>query len=260
MKDIKTALNKIRIEEETLEKIGKFLKTKRGQRFVSKIYTQPFTRLCIIQNAPRFLRLYNDDRKNKNLVLAAIKKYNISIPVYTDTIVYTNTWVKSPVRLTKKEAKEMNARRPKKLGFAARMHAYEEHKLKKFEHKYIPTEKDLQPDLFSEELTTQIKTQLYIPREYVRNFLSRVYCNVNKRERFFRLFMVYENKAIPGTVYEKEGDPYIVGYPFCNCNEKTSLETLKDILRNRAKTMRDKECLELKLYNKYGLLIAQSRT
>ena len=68
--------------------------------------------------------------------------------------------------------------------------------------------------------------------------------------------MVYENRATPGTIYEKEGDPYVVGYPFCNCNENTPIETLKNILRERVKTVRDKTCLELKLYNKYGILLA----
>jgi hypothetical protein len=259
MKDIKSALNKINKQEKTIEKIGVFLKTKRGQQFVSKLHTQPFVQLCVMYEAPKFLQLYKNSTKNKNLVLAAINKYNISIPVYTNNNVYTNTWIKTTVRLTKKELREIDARRPKKLGFAARMHAYEEHKLKRFEHKYIPTEKDLQQDLFSEELKTQIKTQLYIHREYVRNFLSRAYYNVEKREPFCRLFMVYENKAIPGAVYEKEGDPYVIGYPFCNCNEKTSINTLKNILRERAKTMRDKDCIELKLYNKYGILLAQCK-
>ena len=258
MKDIKSLLNKIKKEEKIIEKIAIFLKTKRGQGFVSKLYTQPFVQLCRIYNAPKFIQLYSNSTYNRNLVLAAIKKYNISIPSYTNTIVYTNTWSKTPVRLTKKEAKEMNARRPKKLGFAARMHAYEEHKLKKFENKHIPTERDLKQDLFSEELKSQINTQLYIHREYVRNFLSRVYCKTEKREPFYRLFMVYENTVTNG-IYEKEGDPYIVGYPFCKCNEQTPMDTLKNILRERAKTVRDKTCLELKLYNKYGILLACAR-
>lgn len=259
MKDIKSVLNKIEKEEKTIEKIALFLKTKRGRGFVSKLYTQPFVQLCRIYNAPKFMQLYSNSTYNKNLVLAAIKKYNISIPSYTNTIVYTNTWSKTPVRLTKKEAKEMNARRPKKLGFAARMHAYEEHKLKKFENN-LPTKEAIKQDIFSKELEAQINTQLYIRREYIRNFLSRVYCKVNKKESFYRLFMVYENKAIPGKIYEKEGDPYVVGYPFANCNEKTSMETLKNILRQRAKIIRDKECVELKLYTKYGILLASSKT
>lgn len=259
MKDIKTLLHKIEVEEKTIEKIGTFLKTKKGQTIVSKLYIMSLKELCDRYSAPKFLRLYKNDRKDKNLIKAAIKKYEISIPVYKPLTYEKITRAKSPVLLTRKELREIDARRPKKLGFAARMHAYEEHKLKKFENN-LPTKEAVKQDIFSKELEAQINTQLYIRREYIRNFLSRVYYKVNKRESFYRLFMVYENKAIPGKIYEKEGDPYVVGYPFANCNEKTSMETLKNILRQRAKTIRDKECIELKLYTKYGILLASSKT
>lgn len=259
MKDIKSLLNKIEVEEKTVEKIGTFLKTKKGQTVVSKLYIMSLKELCDRYDAPKFLRLYKNDRKDKNLIKAAIKKYKVNIPVYKPLIQEKTIRVKCPVRLTRKELREIDARRPKKLGFAARMHAYEEHKLKKFENN-LPTKEAVKQDIFSKELEAQINTQLYIRREYIRNFLSRVYYKVNKRESFYRLFMVYENKAIPGKIYEKEGDPYIVGYPFANCNERTSVEMLKNILRQRVKTIRDKECLELKLYNKYGMFIASSKT
>lgn len=259
MRTITELLHKIEVQEKTVEKIGIFLKTKKGQMFVSKLYTMSLKELCDRYNAPRFLRLYKSDRKNKNLIKAAIKKYQVNIPVYKPLIQEKTIRVKCPVRLTRKELREIDARRPKKLGFAARMHAYEEHKLKKFENN-LPTKEAVKQDIFSKELEAQINTQLYIRREYIRNFLSRVYYKVNKRESFYRLFMVYENKVIPGKIYEKEGDPYVVGYPFANCNEKTSIETLKNILRQRAKTIRDKECVELKLYTKYGILLASSKT
>lgn len=259
MKDIKSLLNKIEVEEKTVEKIGTFLKTKKGQTVVSKLYIMSLKELCDRYDAPKFLRLHKNDRKDKNLIKAAIKKYKVNIPVYKPLIQEKTIRVKCPVRLTRKELREIDARRPKKLGFAARMHAYEEHKLKKFENN-LPTKEAVKQDIFSKELEAQINTQLYIRREYIRNFLSRVYYKVNKRESFYRLFMVYENKAIPGKIYEKEGDPYVVGYPFASCNEKTSIETLKNILRQRAKTIRDKECIELKLYTKYGILLASSKT
>ena len=260
MKSIKELLNKIEVEGKTIEKIGTFLKTKKGQTVVSKLYTASLKELCDRYNAPKFLRLYKNDRKDKNLIKAAIKKYEISIPVYKPLKQEKTTRAKGPVLLTRKELREIDARRPKKLGFAARMHAYEEHKLKKFENKYLPKKEDVKQDIFSKELEVQINTQIYIRRQYICNFLSRVYYNVHKREPFYRVFMIYENKALPGRIYEKEGDPYVIGYPFANCNERTSVEILKNILRQRAKTIRDKECLELKLYNKYGMFIASSKT
>lgn len=287
MKDIKSLLHKIDIEEKTIEKIGIFLKTKRGKKFVSKLYSMPLRDLCRTYQAPKFVRLYKADWKNTNLIKAAIKKYNVSIPEYSPPEICVPERIKVPVFLTKKEMHEIDARRPKKLGFAARMHAYEEQKMAKFKAKYIPTEDAVNQDIFAEELKSQIKTQLYIHREYVRNFLSRAYyqsykmqgkhcfcskycplvsnkkCKQNDckgslltKEPFYRLFLVFDNKTIPGTVYEVEGDPYIVGYPFCTCTEKTPIEILKNILRERAKTLRNKECLELKLYNKYGILLA----
>lgn len=256
MKDIKSLLHKIDIEEKTIEKIGIFLKTKRGKKFVSKLYSMPLRDLCRTYQAPKFVRLYKADWKNTNLIKAAIKKYNVSIPAYSPPEICVPERIKVPVFLTKKEMREIDARRPKKLGFAARIHAYEEQKMAKFKAKYIPTEDAVNQDIFAEELKSQIKTQLYIHREYVRNFLSRAYYSVEKREPFYRLFLVFNNKAIPGTVYEVEGDPYVVGYPFCTCTEKTPMEILKNILRERAKTLRNKECLELKLYNKYGILLA----
>jgi hypothetical protein len=259
MKDIKSALNKIEKEEKTIEKIALFLKTKRGRGFVSKLYIQPFVQLCRIYNAPKFIQLYNNSTYNRNLVLAAIKKYNISIPSYTNTIAYTNTWSKTPVRLTKKEAKEMNARYPKKLGFAALMHAYEEHKVKRFEEKHpFLTETELSQDLFPEELIVQRKTQLYLYREYTRNFLCKVYSNSKIRENYYRVFLVYENK-FNKKLYEKEGDPFIIGYPFAGCTEYTSLDRIKEILRKRAKLIKDAECVEVKVYNKYGTLLASAR-
>ena len=256
MKDIKSALNIIQKEEDAIVKIGAFLKTKRGIILVSKLHTAPLRELCDNYHLPKFLRLYKNDKKDKNLIKHAIEKYNIVVPEYKPVIVKPTTKVKVSVCLTKEEMRKINAKRPEKMGRAALMHALEEHKMKKFENSHkLPTVTELERDLFSREFKAQIKTQLYIHREYVRNFLSRAYYHTQPREHFYRLFLVYENKAVGG-VYEKESDPYIVGYPFCTCTERTPVEKLKDILRNRAKTIRDKECLELKLYTKYGNLIA----
>lgn len=185
MKDIKTLLNKIEKEEKTVEKIAIFLKTKRGQKFVSKIYTQPLAQLCKMYNAPGFMQMYKSSRWNRNLIFAAIKKYNVTIPSYTDTAVYINTWSKTPVRLTKKETKEMNARRPKKLGFAAQMHAYEEYACEKFKKKHpAPTEKELKEDLFPEELKRAWETMMDTQREYIRKVIVSKYHKLTVTGRF----------------------------------------------------------------------------
>lgn len=259
MKDIKNLLKKIEIEEKTIENIGKFLKTKRGQQFVSNLHTAPLRDLCLRYHTPKFLRLYTNDVKNKNLIIAAIKKYDITIPITTPVEIRPPIKVKCKIRLTKKELTEIDARRPRKMGFAALMHAYEEHKVQRFITKHpTPTERELKQDLFPEEITTTRGTQLWLYREYTRNFLCKVYANVEKRERYYRLFCIYDNKIAKGKIYEKEGDPMVVGYPFTRYDEKTPIDTLKQILRDRAKIVakKDPDVKELRLFTKYGTLIA----
>jgi hypothetical protein len=257
MKNIKYILNKIDVEEKTIEKIGKFLGTKRGMLFVSKLHTSTLKDLCNRYNCPKFIRLYTNDTRNTNIIKAAIKKYNIIIPTYTPIKTEVKI-VKHPVRLKKEEIRKANANCPiKKQGFAALMHAYEEYKMVKYEKKNpLP---DTKMDIFAEEIISQRNTQIWIHREYIRNFLNRVYGHIQIREPYYRVFMVYEND-INHKPYEKEGDPIAIGYPLAACNEYTDIEQIKNKIRVRAKTIRDDRCLELKVYNKYGKLIAQAKT
>lgn len=266
MKDIKSLLNKIEVEEKTVEKIGIFLKTKRGQNFVSRLYTMSIRDLCRTYQAPKFMRLYNNDTKNKNLIISAIKKYKISIPVYTPVQMDAPTRIKYPIFLTKSELGKIDARRPsKKLGFAERMHAYEEHIMNKFITKHpAPTERELAEDLFPEELKAGYDNMLYIRREYVRNMLCKRYCKTMPKEEFFRVFTVLSVTKDPATgrehkpvISEVEGNPYVIGYPFTNLNDTTPKEVLHEILARVAKTAHnaDKNAIRVKLYNKYGFLV-----
>lgn len=266
MKDIKSLLNKIEVEEKTIEKIGIFLKTKRGQTFVSKLYTMPLKDLCKRYQVPKFIRLYNNDTKNRNLIISAIKKYNVSIPVYKPIQLNAPTRVKCPVFLTKDEIGKIDARRPsKKLGFAAKLHAYEEHMMSKFIAKHpAPTEKELAEDLFPEELKAGYDNMIYIHREHVRNVLCERYCNITNKEKFFRVFTVLSVTKDPATgrkhkpvVSEVEGNPYVIDYPFAHEDEKTPKEALHDILVRIAKVAHnaDKNAIKVKLYNKYGILV-----
>lgn len=256
MKAISELLNKIEKEEKIIEKMGKFLKTKRGRMFVMELSNRPLVDLCNKYKAPKFILYYKAIWKNKNLLMAAIKKYNIEIPEYKPIHIETIKTPKCRIYLKRKELAQMNAKYTKRLGFAALMHEREEHKVRMFEKRHPgPTEKELKEDLFPEELITQRATQMWLYREYTRNFLCKLYTTKNIREKYYRLFCVYENKTSRG-IYEKEGDPMVVGYPFTRYNEKTDINTLKQVLRDRAKTIRDSEVRELKLYNKYGKLIA----
>lgn len=259
-KDIKYKLKKIQQEEEILKKIDKFLTTKRGIKFVSMLHRMPLRELCRAFNA-QFMLHYDSDTRNMNLIKSSIQKNKI-VPITSQTIARkAPPRIRYQIRLTRAQIAEMTAQnKPKRLGFAALMHAYEEHKMRKFEKKNPgPTERELAEDLFPKALEIQYKTQQYIHREYVRNFLSRTYGKVNIREPFYRVFLVYEGPD-GQVMYEKEGDPVVIGYPFAGKNQFTRLDVIKDILRSRAKTIKDKDCIEIKVYNKYGKLLSSCRT
>lgn len=265
--DIKSALKKLEFEEKIIEKIGVFLKTKRGQTFVSKLHTASLRELCERHQCPSFLRLYSNDMKNKNLILAAIKKYNVSIPkAQTMPTEYRITRTKCPIFLTKDEIRKIDSRRPKKkLGFAELMHAYEESMMNKFIKKHpAPTEKELAEDLFPEELKAGYENILYIHREYVRNFLCKAHCKTMPKETFYRIFKVLSITEDPATgkkhapvISEVEGDSMAYGH----LNEKTPVETLHELVTSIAKAAHevDKNVINVKIYNKYGALIDSKR-
>ena len=263
MKSIKLVLNKLEMHEKAMEKIATFLKTKRGQQFVSKLHTGPLKELCTRYEAPKIIMFYKNDRKDKNVIKAVIKKYNIPIPSYKAAEMEPIKWINYPVRLTKKEMKKANARRPEKMGFEALVRAREEHKINRFKAtcNWLIREENIQGDLFSDEMKAQLNTQLFLYREYTRNFMTKVYFNTERREYFYRLFLVRENKSslAKDKIYEVEGDPMVVGYPFTMCTENTSIDILREILYSRARAIRARGGdlpIELKLYNKYGKLIA----
>ena len=197
MKDIKSCLEKIERTETAVENIGKFLKTKKGQQFVSKLHTASIRELRDRYKAPRFLRIFDDDRKNKNLILAAINKYNISIPKYTPITTTKVTITKTSIRLTKKELREIDAQRPRRTGRAALMHSYEEHKMAKFIAVHpIPTETDLKQDLFPEELKKAHDELLEKHREYVRKFIVSTYYKLPIIGRYKIADGVFVNRPI----------------------------------------------------------------
>ena len=176
MKDIKSILKKIDVEEKTIEKIAIFLKTKRGLKFVSKLYTSPLKDLCNRYNCPKFVRLYNNDAKNMNLIKHVIKRENIEIPK-TKVVSLNITVKKYPVRLTKAEMRKIDSLRPKKtMGQAERFHAYEEDKMAKYVALHpAPTDWQLKQDLFPQEMIDGYNRLLEAHREYVRDFIVSAY-------------------------------------------------------------------------------------
>lgn len=176
MKDIKSLLNKIAVEEKTIEKIAIFLKTKRGKILVSKLYTSSLKDLCNRYNCPKFIRLYTNDRKNMNLINHVIKREKIIVD--RPKIVPLNVTVKKhPIRLTDEERRKIDSLRPKKaMGKAERLHAYEEDKMAQYKALHpAPTEWQLRQDLFPQEMIDGYNKLVEAHREYVRNFLVSAY-------------------------------------------------------------------------------------
>ena len=264
--DIKSALKKIEFCDDTLQKICNFIKTKRGLQFVSKLHYMPYDALCKRYQVPAFCRAYNNSRKDKNMIIAAIKTENIIIPKPHIAQFEFVKPEKFSVYLTKSELRKINSHKPsKKMGFAERMHAYEEQKMNKFIAKHpAPTEEELAQDLFPKELMAGYNNMLNIRREYVRNFLCKIYAGTTPKEEFYRMFAVLSITEDPATgkkhdavISEVEPDPFIVGYPFAGLDENASDETLRDILARMATIVHnaDSNVIKVKLYNKYGSLL-----
>lgn len=275
-KSITTILDISATREREIQKIKKFFTTKRGKVFVSKIHTASIKELCDRYDAPKCIR---NIEKNKINLFSVLYTLNMADREYYRNGRYKYTIRKEPqinlfggnklektkqIKLTIKERKIYNkAHSPRKMGFAALMHALEEHKVNKFRATcdWIFKDSSIRGDLFSDEMLAQQNTQLSLYREYTRNFLAKAYSGVENREYFYRLFLVKENKSnlAEHKIYEVEGDPMVVGYPFTMCTENTSIDIIREILYSRAKTIRARGGelpLELKLYNKYGKLIA----
>ena len=258
---IKYKLDRIQRDQKIIEKIGKFLKTKRGVQFVKGLHRMPLRDLCKRHNA-QFMLIYDSDTKNLNIIKSSIRKYNIVQDSPKPRVVEETSIprIAYPTRLTKPQMKEMQARlKPKKFGFAALMHAYEEQKMNKFKKKHpAPTERELAEDLFPEELVKGYERMLDIHREYVRNFLCRVYAKTEKRERYFRVFKVLSITTDPAT--GKTHKPVIseveLDRPFLG-NRYTSKKDIALRLKMIANSVRDgdKNVIKVKLYNKYGVLI-----
>lgn len=166
MKDIKSLLHKIDVEEKNIEKIAVFLKTKRGHSFVSKLHTSSLKDLCKRYQAPHYIRMYKNDTKNMNIIQHVIKKNNIKV-VHTYTEPHKITITKYPVYLTKKELKQINSRRPKTtLGFAEQLHMLEEERMKAFLASNPAPE--FKEDLFPEDLENAYNNMVDTTRYKIR--------------------------------------------------------------------------------------------
>jgi len=280
MKPISKLLDKLADNRRRYENLKVFIGTKRGQSFVNNLYKDHLNNLYVRYQVPK-----NAQVKTLNQVLYVLCEIGLATKQYKFGGKYTYTITKSvpttkptkttrlkiQSRLNKRQLYEIERRRFKRLGLAAKLHAYEEHKMKRFETKWkLPTEEQINQDIFSEELRCQTNTSKYIHREYVRNFISRLYSNLYtekernkyfglyKTERYYRLFGLYQNTSSKERYYEKEMEPNTVGYPFIY-RTAAPFQRLVERLRRVPESIKRHGGdlpLELRLYDKYGKFIA----
>ena len=258
-KSIKARLNKLEREEKTIKKIDKFLTTKRGVKFVSMLHRMPLRELCKYHNA-QFMLIYDSDTRNLNLIKSSIRKNNIVVPTTHTTAREAPARIKHLTYLTRSQIAKINAqKKPIKMGFAALMHAYEEHKMDKFKRKHPgPTERELKEDLFPDELVAGYNNMLYIHREHVRNMLCEKYAKTPTHERYFRVFKVLSVTKDPATgrehkpvISEVELDRPFLGNQFTS---KKDIATRLKMLADAAHSA-DSQVIKVKLYTKYGILV-----
>lgn len=257
---IKHRLEQVAKADELCKKIQKFLTTKKGQTLVSKLHTAPLRELCRRYDC-QFMLIYRNDRKVMNCIKSSIQKLSIVPTVQSRTQSTCEVKrIKHQIYLSRPQIAEIVARTtPKKFGFAALMHAYEEHKMDKFKKKHPgPTERDLKEDLFPDELVAGYNNMLAIRREHVRNMLCKKYAKTKVREQYFRVFKVLSVTKDPATgrehkpvISEVELDDYISG------NQYTSKKDIAIKLKMIADRVRksDGQTIKVKLYNKYGKLL-----
>lgn len=144
-----------------------------------------------------------------------------------------------------------------RLETASKCHLYEIHKMEKWDRRNpYPTPKQLCFELFPEEVIAAHNTRRNLALETIRNELAEKYCNVDRKYPLLRLYSTHKTIGYGGKeiIYEKECDPYIVGYPFTSYNSFPKLCEIRTKLQKIATNITDKSIVALKVYDKYGNL------
>ena len=253
MKDIKYLLNKIDVEQEAIKKITIFIKTKRGLQFVKKLHTSTLRDLCKRYETPKVVCLYKNNTKNINLIEHVIKKEGIVIPTKNRAKIVHIKMAKYPIYLTKKETKDIDAHRPRKtLGFAARMHAYEEAKIAKFIKLHpAPTERELKQDLFPEELKAGYNIILNAKREKIRKFVTSTYYKLPIYGRFKVAEGKFVNKKIAEIKDIDGGGHHINGIS----KEHNLIKKAQKIVDDYYKLDNNIVCIIIKGHTKQGRML-----
>ena len=150
--------------------------------------------------------------------------------------------------------------RPKNMiphGVAAKCHAYEIHKIQKWDRKNPqPTEKELKSFLFPDILQKEWETRRLNAIENIRNMLSNKYCEgrIYKPEEL-SLYVLHKsamkNDADTKEIYSfVKADPYAYGYPLVGMRVSTKNNVIQDRISRITRLSSDN--VGLKVIDMYG--------
>lgn len=128
-------------------------------------------------------------------------------------------------------------------GVALKCHAYETHKIQKWERKNPrPTEVELKMFLFPEILRSEWETKRTIVLEHIRDELSKRYCNTQlHRKQGLTLLVLHKNNSVPRygndhAYWWSVADPYVYGYPIAGMNVITKNDVIQKKIDNMTRS------------------------
>lgn len=245
MSKINNKVNRIYKTDTIESKFNNFLATKRVNSFVNDV---PFLGIDNLLKKYNLQYLYKVSA-SKSHVMAYIRLKTADIRGIRD---YTHLPIqkfetKQPKPLTKEEIQKIwDAKTNFKLGYAERMKALEEHKIKRWEKENKPTNEQIANDLFPMSIIEAFKNKMEERREIIRNQLVEKYQDpINKlvKVRYYQ----YKN-CIESIVEKTIGfikDPLHIidkryGYYYMRDSEDNNIRKVFDQIKDVAIRMRNK--------------------
>lgn len=216
-KSMKNVLTRLDKQEQIKEKFNTFLTTNSGKKFVSLLHKEDI-RVLANRLGCSYILFTPSIVKLNNFIDNIIEKANIK-PEKPNIQVYTNIEVKKVKPfLSREERRIINIRhaRHHRFGKDAILHAYETHKINKWERKNPkpikedPFQKDLFENYFMQEWNNKREKAL----ESIRDLLSKKYY----KAKYFHIYHVFKNengtmcRDLIQRIVDKEDEGKIVNY------------------------------------------------
>ena len=216
-KSMKNVLTRLDKQEQIKEKFNTFLTTNNGKKFVSLLHREDI-RVLANRLGCSYILFTPSIVKLNNFIDNIIEKANIK-PEKPNVKIYTNIEVKKVKPfLSKEERRIINIRhaRHHRFGKDAILHAYETHKINKWERKNPkpikedPFQKDLFENYFMQEWNNKREKAL----ESIRDLLSKKYY----KAKYFHIYHVFKDengtmcRDLIQRIIDKEDEGKIVNY------------------------------------------------